>query len=52
MTLLRALCAFALAWPLLGAFAGMQRIEVQAATPLGQFKRTLLRPAKRPDLGR
>jgi hypothetical protein len=32
-------------------FARMQRIEVQLATPKGQAKRTLKRPASRIDLG-
>lgn len=37
---------------LFDAFARMQRIEVQLATPRGQFKRTLQRPAKRIALSR
>ena len=32
---------------LFDAFSGMQRIESQIATPQGQFKRTLSRPARR-----
>jgi hypothetical protein len=32
-------------------FARLQRIDVQLATPKGQFKRTLKRPASRIDLG-
>jgi hypothetical protein len=34
------------------AFAGMKRIDVQVATPKGQFKRTLKRPARRISLTR
>jgi Protein of unknown function (DUF2796) len=34
------------------AFAGMQRIDVQVATPKGQLKRTLTRPASRISLVR
>ena len=37
---------------LFSAFANMQRIDVQVATPKGQFKRTLNRPARRVALAR
>ena len=37
---------------LFDAFAGMQQIEVQIATPTAQHKRTLKRPAKRVALAR
>lgn len=37
---------------LFGAFADMRQIEVQAATPKGQLKRTLKRPARRVVLTR
>ena len=37
---------------LFSAFSGMQRIDVQIATPKGQFKRTLQRPASRINLSR
>lgn len=37
---------------LFGAFANLQRVDVQAATPKGQFKRTLKRPAARLVLAR
>jgi hypothetical protein len=35
---------------LLGAFPRIQRIDVQAATPRGEFKRTLRRPDRRIEL--
>ena len=34
------------------AFASIQRVDVQAATPNGQFKRSLNRPARRIPLAR
>lgn len=37
---------------LFGAFAALQRIDMQVAAPKGQFKRTLTRPAKRIALAR
>ena len=37
---------------LFDAFAGMQRIDVQVATPKGQLKRGLKRPANRISLQR
>jgi Protein of unknown function (DUF2796) len=37
---------------LFGSFGGMQRIDVQVATPKGQAKRTLKRPATRLTLAR
>lgn len=37
---------------LFGAFANLQRIDVQAVTPKGQLKRTLKRPAARITLAR
>ena len=37
---------------LFSSFSGMQRIDVQVATPKGQAKRTLKRPASRITLAR